>query len=434
MKHLRNIFHKYYSSIYLKNFTALAGSEVIAQVILIAVTPFLTRFYSPDEFGQYEFYKSSALLLTVMGFLNYDVSIYTSKNKSELINSLALSILILFVICCIASVVLFFFNEFFVDFFESEIKTGWFWSLPLYAFFSSLTNLILMVLTKNGAFRLLSKIKILVSIFVASTQLFFGWLNWGYWGLVYSTIIVQIFAFSLYFKSFYREFKQNLHEFSFNGMEIILRTNWRLPLIVFPGNFLNNLVQSLPVFFLGRIDSQVLGYYSLARRIIDFPLKFISSSVQRLYVKNLTDEIERTGTGVYSYVKHLKIYGFIAILLIAGILVFTKPLLPFFFGNEWMPALPFILALGILFSVRFIFGGLSFIMVLGKAPAIDILWQVLFAITISISFLICGYLKLSPIITVYIYVFSGVFSYMIYGLISYKVSKSKSMLSSIIKL
>jgi O-antigen/teichoic acid export membrane protein len=408
----------------------LAGSEIVAQVILIGVTPILTRVYSPAEFGQYEFFKTSALLLVVIGFLNYDASIYSSKNDKERINSVCLSVFVLFAICTIASAVLFVLNDFFVQFFQTKIKNGWFWSLPVYAFFAALTNLMLVALTKDGSFKLISSIKIIVSILGASTQLFFGWLNLGYWGLVYSTIMVQMIAFILYFKPFYVQYKDDFKDFSLKSSKIIMKTYWRLPFIVFPGNFLNNLVQSLPVFFLGRVDSQILGYYGLAQRIIGFPLKLVTAAVQRLYVKELTDEIEKTGIGVNAYKKNLKIYGMIAFVLILGLLTFTKPLLPILFGNEWLPAVPFAVVLGILFSVRFIFGGLSFVMVLGKAPIIDIYWQVFFAVGMTLSFLVCESLEASPFITMLSYVLVGVFSYLVYGVISYTLAKSMKYLSN----
>jgi len=425
---LQRVFNKIQNSQYIQNFTALAGSEIFAQAILIGVTPILTRVYSPAEFGQYEFFKTSALLLVVIGFLNYDASIYSSKNDKERINSILLSVLVLFAICTLSSIGLFIFNDFFVQVFQCKIKNGWFWSLPVYAFFAALTNLMLVVLTKDGSFKLISIIKIIVSILVASTQLFFGWLNWGYWGLVYSTIIVQMISFVFYFKPFYMQYKCDFKDISFNSSKIIMKAYWRLPLIVFPGNFLNNLVQSLPVFFLGRVDSQILGYYGLAQRVIGFPLKFLTAAVQRLYVKELTDEIEKTGIGVKAYRKNLKLYGIIAMVLILGLLIFTKHLLPILFGDEWLLAAPYVIVLGILFSVRFIFGGLSFVMVLGRAPKIDIFWQVFFSVVMTLSFLVCEFLEASPFITMLSYVLVGVFSYLFYGVLSYKVANSSSYL------
>jgi O-antigen/teichoic acid export membrane protein len=242
--------------------------------------------------------------------------------------------------------------------------------------------------------------------------------------------MVQMIAFILYFKPFYVQYKDDFKDFSLKSSKIIMKTYWRLPFIVFPGNFLNNLVQSLPVFFLGRVDSQILGYYGLAQRIIGFPLKLVTAAVQRLYVKELTDEIEKTGIGVNAYKKNLKIYGMIAFVLILGLLTFTKPLLPILFGNEWLPAVPFAVVLGILFSVRFIFGGLSFVMVLGKAPIIDIYWQVFFAVGMTLSFLVCESLEASPFITMLSYVLVGVFSYLVYGVISYTLAKSMKYLSN----
>jgi O-antigen/teichoic acid export membrane protein len=287
----------------------------------------------------------------------------------------------------------------------------------------------MVVFTKNGSFKLLAGIKIVVSIMVASTQLFFGWLGMGYWGLVYSTIIVQVIAFVFYFVPFLNEFKNCAKECSLAEMRKIMLTNWRLPMIVFPGNFLNNLVQSLPVFFLGKMDSQVLGYYGLARRVIEFPLSFVASAVQRLYVKELTDEIINTGIGRRAFLKNLKIYAFIAALLILGIFTLTKPLLPILFGKEWEPAIPYLMILGVLFSVKFVFGGLSSVMILGRAPKIDIVWQICFALIMAITFITCIYFQIKLINTITAFVFSGILSYVVYGFLSYHVAKSKSLLT-----
>ncbi len=416
---------------YVKNFAALAGSEIIAQLIIIGVMPFLTRIYTPVELGQYEFFKTTSLLLVVIGFLNYDVTVYTAKNRSERINSILLTALVLTSICLASSVLLFLFNDYFVKFSGSEIKEGWFWTLPLYAFFSALTNLMMVILNQSGSFKQLSIIKILVSVLVAFTQLFFGWLGMGYWGLVYSTMAVQFIAFISYYIPLHKEFKNAIKYCTLAELKIIMVNNWRLPVIVFPGNFLNNLAQSLPVFFLGKIDSQVLGYYGLARRVIEFPLSFVASAVQRLYVKEVTDEIKNTGTGRRSYIKNLKLYGVIAALLILGILTFTKSLLPILFGKEWVPAIPYVMILGILFNVKFVFGGLSFVMVIGKAPKIAFIWQICFAFILTLTFIMCEQFQIELINTVFAFVISGTISYFVYGILSYHVAKSTRLLSNL---
>ena len=418
----------YWNSEYLKNFGALAGSEGIAQAIQIGVSPLLTRIYTPVEFGQYELFKSITLLLAVIGFLQFDVTIYSAKTEKEGINAFGLSAVVLAGICFLSFIFILSFNDFFIKMIGAEIKEGWSWSVPLYVFFSGTTTLLLVWMTKEGTFLLMSKIKILVSILVAITQIGFGLLNWGYWGLLYSTIIVQIIAFSIYLYPFIRVNYRNFKLIELNEIKKTIQVNWRLPMLVLPGNFLNNFVQTLPVFFLGRIDPNVLGYYSLARRVIDFPLKFITAAVQRLYVKELTDEINATGIGKNAFIKNLKLYTIISIVLFIGILIFTKPVLPILFGKEWAPATPFIIILGLLFSIRFIFGSLSFVMVLGKAPKLDILWQVGFGVLVFLSFWLAEFVKLTTYQTILLYVIVSILCYFIYGFICKVVAESEKYL------
>lgn len=418
----------YLNSEYIKNFGALAGSEGISQVIQIGVSPILTRIYTPTEFGQYELFKSITLLLAVIGFLQFDVSIYSSKTEKESINAFGLSTLVLVGICLLSSIFILCFNDFFIELIGAEIKEGWSWAVPLYVFFSGTTTLLLVWMTKEGTFVLMSKIKILVSLLVVVTQIGFGVLNLGYWGLLYSTIIVQIIAFAIYFYPFIKMNFKILKLIHFDDLKRLIKENWRLPILVLPGNFLNNFVQTLPVFFLGRIDPNVLGYYSLARRVIDFPLKFITAAVQRLYVKELMDEINATGIGKNAFKKNLKLYTIISIVLFISILIFTRPVLPILFGREWAPATPYIIILGLLFSIRFIFGSLSFVMVLGKAPKLDILWQVGFGVLVFLSFWLAEFFKLTIYQTILLYVIVSSLSYFMYGFICKVVAESEKFL------
>lgn len=424
------MFAKFRSSKYLKKFSALASSELAAQGIQIAVIPLLTRLYSPTTFGQYELFKSTALMLIVISFFNYDLSVYSSRNTKERINSIILNIAILIFTTLVTTVLLLVFNDFFVSFIKSDIKDDWAWALPLYVFLTALTNLMLIILTKDGSFYLLAKIKIILSVLIAVTQIAFGYMNLGYWGLLYSTLFVQAIAFAMYFFAFYKEFRSWVHEIDFKEVKSVFFQNWRLPLLVLPGNFLNNVAQVIPVFFLGRIDYSVLGYFSLARKIIDFPLKFVIASVQRLYVKELTDEVAETGKGNITFKKNLKLLSAIAIILFVGVMTLTKLLLPRLFGQEWAPATSFVIILSVLFCFRFIFGGLSFVMVLGKAPKLDLWWQIAFCILMTSVFVLSEFFYWEPITIISIYTFVGVFCYSIYGFLSYRVSLSEKILSS----
>jgi O-antigen/teichoic acid export membrane protein len=424
------MFDRYFifkNSNYFKNFSLLAGSEFVTQVISIIVLPILTRIYTPIEFGEYEVFKSTALILIVIGFMQYDVSIYTSKTEIECVNAWFLCVVILISICIFAFIGIYFFNIFF-NVLEPKVK--WLWALPIYVFFSGMTNLLLVWLTKHGSYLLLSKIKILVSLLVAATQIGFGYLNIGFLGLLYSTLIVQIIAFLIYFTPFIKTQYRNFKYINLFSIKSLLKDNWRLPFLVLPGNFLNNLIQSLPVYFLGWIDSNVLGYFSLARRIIDFPLKSINSAVHRLYVKELTDEIIASGVGIKTFSKNLKLYSLISLVLFVMVLIFTKPILPLIFGELWIPAVPYIIILGFLFCVRFVFGGLSFIMILGKAPKLDLIWQIFFGSLVSFVFYVGIYYDFSVINIIIMYVIMGVFSYLFYGYLCNKISYSKYYLSN----
>lgn len=124
----------YFKSEFNKNVTTLFTGTVIAQAIPIAISPILSRLYSPDEFGVWALYVSLVMFFSVFSTGRYQFAIMLPKEKKEAINILGLSFIILIIFCLLFSLIIWVFYDV-LRLYESFRKIEyWIYFLPVSIF------------------------------------------------------------------------------------------------------------------------------------------------------------------------------------------------------------------------------------------------------------------------------------------------------------
>ena len=91
-----------------RNVLTLMTGTTIAQAIPIAISPILTRIYTPEDFGIFALYMSMASILSVVATGRYELAIMLPKKDEDAINIVALSLIISFLVSFIALLIVFF--------------------------------------------------------------------------------------------------------------------------------------------------------------------------------------------------------------------------------------------------------------------------------------------------------------------------------------
>ena len=73
----------------------LLGSTSFAQILLIAISPILTRIYTPDVFGEFLIISSWSYIINAFALGRMDIAILTSKSNQEIIPPFNLGLLFL---------------------------------------------------------------------------------------------------------------------------------------------------------------------------------------------------------------------------------------------------------------------------------------------------------------------------------------------------
>ncbi|RTZ49712.1 hypothetical protein EJ377_05215 [Chryseobacterium arthrosphaerae] len=82
---IRRIIDKYKGSEFIKNVAVVMTGTAVSQLIAIAVTPILTRNYTPEDFGYYTTFIAIYTVLCSFATGKYERVILLSKNENDIV-------------------------------------------------------------------------------------------------------------------------------------------------------------------------------------------------------------------------------------------------------------------------------------------------------------------------------------------------------------
>jgi O-antigen/teichoic acid export membrane protein len=321
-----------------RNVLTLMTGTTIAQAIPFALSPIITRIYSPEDFGMFALYFSILALVAVVATARYEIAIVLPKNDEDAINILALSLSITIFLTIVTSIVVFFFKDNILNLFNAKELGNLLYLMPLSLFLVGSYNSFNYWSNRKKEFKNISSSRIIQSIGTGTGQIGFGYSS-IYGGMIFGNIIGSILSTSILIKNFFkydRKLLENIDKKSMMKQAIIHKD---FPLInsfhVFSDVAKTSLSTIMIASFFG---SAVLGFYALSLRVLQAPLGIIGSSFgqvlyQRFNTAKVNDEL------IYDIAKNIMIKLFIVALPIFGILYLIAPdLFAFVFGEKWRVA------------------------------------------------------------------------------------------------
>ncbi|MNK10371.1 colanic acid exporter [compost metagenome] len=397
----------------------------ISQVIAIALTPILTRNYSPEDFGYYTTFIAVYTILCSFATGKYERVIFLCKSENDIVIVSSLGVTISLLFSVFFSIIVYITSLFFDPSLWgiSPLLLSWLYSIPFLIVINSINLIFLTYLGYKKNFKEVSKsrvIKTLVSISVSLICIFFlknmGGLVLGeLLGLLISTaylapklkfmiqfnrkITAQFFSFASKYKNF--------------------------PLYNIPGDLMANASSQIPVFFLTPFYGvQVTGQYSLMRRVLDAPINLVSSSILEVFRQKASEQYLTFGNCRNLFVRTAKNLAVLSILPFSILMIFGSDIFAFAFGEEWHTAGEFAGILALYYFFRFVVSPLSYIFYIAEKQKADFLMQLYtFASSLTIFYLPKFYANsISISETLWLYCFNFIIIYITYFLLSYKYS------------
>jgi len=317
-----------------KNIFTLSLGSIGAQVLNFFFTAFLTRIYSPSDFGLLSIYISVSSLIGVFSAGKYDVAIVVSKDREQSISLVQLCFFITLLFSILTLGIVVFFKTLIISHLDHPEIYNWFYFIPLTLFFTSATQTIWMWNVREKNFKDLSVIRFIETIFNGGTSIILNFL--GAIGMLFGTLFSQMASFLyLVIKLLSRE-KVNPFRFEKDAL-----TKNAILYSEFPRfNILQGFTDMLLITGIIVVGSNffsvyVIGIYSLCMRVLQLPMGLIVKPIAHVFFAEASEK-HRRGDDFYELTKQTVLRTAFFASIIPLILVIAGPFLfGLVFGQSW---------------------------------------------------------------------------------------------------
>ena len=266
-----------------QNVLTLMTGSTISQAIPIAISPILTRLYTPEDFGLYAIFVA---IITIFGTVvsgRYELAIMLPKNDEDAINIFGLGLLITIFMSLITIILVFIFNDSIAYLLNNQEMKYWLYLVPVSVFLTGCHNQLIYFNNRFKNFKGLSNTLILKSSLSTSVQLLCGLIKRGAAGLISGQIFAQLIA-DISLARIIVKNKNLLSEI--NKVKIIemAQRYINFPKYSILGVLANKLSYQLTNIIISMIYSvSTLGFYSHVQRVLGLPASLIGTSIGRVF-------------------------------------------------------------------------------------------------------------------------------------------------------
>ena len=306
-------------------------------VTQLLTTVILARLLAPSDFGLV------GMAMVVIGFIGIFKDLGTSAaiiQRKELSESLLSSIFWVNAgFGASATFLLFLFAPLGGLFYQEPRVVIILQVLSTSFFISGLGILHQALLERSVSFDKLARLEIISVVLGAIVGVGLAFANAGVWSLVVQTLTtVTLTTVLLWRYSAWRPLRV------FEMSEIKAVSRFSLNLTGF--NIFNYFARNADYLLIGRfLGAQDLGYYTMAYRILLFPLQNISAVVGRVLYPVLSTIQDDDSRFTYAYLKVVRSISLITFPLMMGVLAVAKPFVLVFLGEKWQPVILLIMIL-----------------------------------------------------------------------------------------
>lgn len=332
-----------------RHIVTLASGTIVAQIVGVAASPFLSRVYSPKEFGIFGSLLAITGIISTVSSLKYEMALVLERNEKK---AYSLYVVCLTLLICTTLVCALGLKVVPIIMPNLSIQPELLSILPfgsIVIFCTGFYNIYNFRLNRERSYKLLAKARVLQRLSTVFIQVISGYLGATVLGLIFGNILGLIFSILLIILAKPAALKMR-YKLNITDILSITKKHHRFAIFTAPQNLLNSFSLNAPIYFLGYFFGlEVVGSYWFAMRILHLPGKLIGEATHQVFFRDAADLSEYPGKLKKRLVKIL-LFLLCMISLPTLIIIFRGPdLFVLFFGDKWMQAGKFSQWLSILF-------------------------------------------------------------------------------------
>lgn len=333
---LRHRLSGIFSSQFIRHVLTLLTGTVAAQVLMLLLTPVLSRLYSPEDYGLFSIFSSILATVTVMAALRYDMAIMLPKRDADA-KVLKRGVTRLIVVTSVlATAVCGLLGPLIAEATGSPELAPWFWLMGVAIFTLAEISALTYWLNRRSDYKAIGINRVLQSGGTGIAQLGFALGKMGgVGGLILGTLVGQIAAW-LTLRHKAKDVRNGLDE-SHETIPGLFNRYRRMPLLNGPNALVDAVRNNGINIIIGIVYSgALLGQFFMAWKLLQLPLALINGALAQVFFQKLSI-MERGSMYVFAKtsVKQSIILGVVPFALIYWLSPWAFPL---FLGTEWTEA------------------------------------------------------------------------------------------------
>lgn len=412
LKLIINLKQKILGSEFNKNVAILASGTALAQAIPVLISPVLTRLYTPSDFGTLALFVSITSILSVISCGRYELAIMLPEKEEDAINVSAVAFIFNICISFLFFLFILFFGNWFLRIMKAETLKGWIYLAPMTVFFMGFFNILNYTNNRFKLYKDIAKANVYKSLTGAGVQIILGFFKCQFVGLILGQIVSQITANTKLFLNI----KNWLIKINRVKIKEMTKKYLNFPKYNLWHALFNVVFTNIPVYvLLYFFSSEILGFYSLATRIVFLPTSILSTSVSNvLYQKvmSLYNSKKLYLDFIYKFLKYQILFG---VFLSFGFFIFSK-FIVCIFGNNWIEVGNYITAIIPWNFMVFVVSPISFVINMMGQQLKGFIVEIFYSLTKFLSLILGVYFFKQPVFAVKFFSFSCSFFLLFQGL------------------
>jgi O-antigen/teichoic acid export membrane protein len=321
------------NSDFAKSVTTLVSGTVLSQLIVFALSPIISRLYSPEENANFSIYARIILFVSTIATARFESALALPK-RNEHAFSLYRLIVQLVIISFFVSIL---FSVIYVTFGLKKSEDSFIYLMvPLGFAPLCIMNIGNGWAMRLGQFKEISRIRMLNSLSMNLSNVLFGWIGLGYKGLIFGYII-GVSLPGAWFTRKYHLLKLKYKDFSFRKRrKIVGKTYIEFPKVNLPHALMDITRELLIVYFiLLFFDKNILGSYDFSFKMLKLPLTVIGGAIGQVYFQKIASK-KNLGESLFEItIQTMRNLFLISIVPFTVLYLWGEELFSFVFGKEW---------------------------------------------------------------------------------------------------
>ena len=333
---IKNIIEIYFNrNVFLRNVSVLALGTIIGQFILLAITPLLTRLFSPIDFGILALFTSIATILAILTTGRYEFAIALPKDDAEAKNIAKLIFLIGSCLSILFLLLIFFVRKIGIqtEGYQEFIQSSIIFLIPVFTLFTAIYSALQYWVLREKKYKQLATSGVYQICGATLFNVFLGFSGIKY-GMVYSLVIGQMIGISALLATIKIDIFQKTN---YENIKVVAKRYIEFPRYQILSDLCLTMSQQMtPILFSALFTTTEVGFFSLAYRMLKVPGIVLTSSISSVFRNDAIDVIRITGNCRDLYLSVLKKMVMLSIPIFTIIALFSPWLFSVFFGSEWI--------------------------------------------------------------------------------------------------